>query len=57
MKKIFSILAVVLFAGSMLLSSCSTNRLCPAYPPSVYSGDTEQVNDQIIDFENIEEKL
>lgn len=54
MKKILSILGVLLFAGSILLTSCTTNRLCPAYPPSVYQGDIQQNdnNDIIIDIES-----
>jgi len=54
MKKIFSILGVILFAGSLVLSSCSGSRLCPAYPPSVYSGDLDQDADKAVEFENFE---
>lgn len=57
MKKILSIFGVLIFVGGLVLSSCnSTNRLCPAYPPSVLQGDVEQGNDnQIInDFKIIE---
>ena len=53
MKKILSILGVLLFAGSLILTSCSTGRLCPAYPPSVYQGDIQQNNnDNIIDIDS-----
>ena len=45
MKKILSIFAVVLFTFGILLTSCNTsNRLCPAYPPSVLQGDAGQQN-------------
>ncbi len=45
MKKILSIFAVLLFTFGLLLTSCKTsNRLCPAYPPSVYQGDAGQQN-------------
>lgn len=55
MKKILTILGVLLFASSFLFTSCSTNRLCPAYPPSVYQGDVQQIsNDQVIDIESID---
>lgn len=55
MKKILSILGVILFASSFIFTSCSTNRLCPAYPPSVYQGDIQQNNnDQILEIDYIE---
>lgn len=55
MKKILTILGVLLFASSFLFTSCNTNRLCPAYPPSVYQGDVHEINnDQIIDIESID---
>lgn len=45
MKKTFSILAVIFFTFGIFLTSCNThNRLCPAYPPSVYQGDAGQQN-------------
>ena len=45
MKKILSIFAVLLFTFGLLLTSCqSRNRICPAYPPSVYQGDAGQQN-------------
>ena len=54
MKKILSILGIFLFAGSILFTSCSTSRLCPAYPPSVYHGDIHQNSiDQLINIEHI----
>ena len=57
MKKILSILGVLLFVGGLVLSSCNTSKtLCPAYPPSVLQGSIDQDSDnQIInDFEIIE---
>ncbi|NPA67244.1 MAG: hypothetical protein GXO50_01395 [Chlorobi bacterium] len=43
MKKILSIFAGLLFVSGILLTSCnSSNRLCPAYPPSVIQGDAGQ---------------
>ncbi len=55
MKKILSISGLLLFASSILFTSCNTNRLCPAYPPCVFQGDIQQNNnDQITDFEIID---
>jgi hypothetical protein len=54
MKKIFSSLFILLFAGSLLISSCSSNMYCPAYPPSVYSGDNTEIIDQTDSYESIE---
>jgi hypothetical protein len=50
MKKILSIFGVLLFIGSLALSSCNTSsRLCPAYPPSVLQGNVDQDNMQLIE--------
>jgi len=39
MKKIVSVLSLVLFSTIILLSSCQTNKtLCPAYQPSYRDG-------------------
>ncbi len=58
MKRILPIIAVFLFAGS-ILTSCNTNgRLCPAYPPTVYQGDVLQNNDArsaVIDITDLQE--
>ncbi|MCF6184099.1 MAG: hypothetical protein L3J56_05660 [Bacteroidales bacterium] len=50
MKKILSVFAVLLFTFGILLTSCNTsNRLCPAYPPSVIQGDAglQNINQDI----------
>ena len=57
MKKILSIFGVLLFVGSFVFTSCNTtNKLCPAYPPTVYHGDIQQNDDnqKIKDIEIIE---
>jgi len=49
MKKLLSIFGIILFFGSFMISSCNSSaRLCPAYPPSVYSGDMQDQNVQDI---------
>jgi len=41
MKKLAAVVFIVLFAASFGLSSCNQQRrLCPAYPPSTFHGDT-----------------
>jgi hypothetical protein len=42
MKRILSVSAVFLFFASMFFASCTTGRLCPAYPPSVLQGESLQ---------------
>ena len=55
MKKILSILGVLLFVSSFMLTSCSSSgRLCPAYPPSVYQGDVQHNYDQVKAIETID---
>ncbi len=57
MKKLLSVFGILLFAGSMLITSCSSNAsLCPAYPPSTYNGEAinQDVNIETIDIETIE---
>ena len=59
MKKLFAIAGIILFVGSLTLSSCSSRkRLCPAYPPSTYKADIstdKQANPIIIDEIKIED--
>ncbi|MCF6366054.1 MAG: hypothetical protein L3J35_07615 [Bacteroidales bacterium] len=59
MKKLLSIFGILLFFGSFMISSCNSSaRLCPAYPPSVYSGDVQEQGSQdvieTVDFQNSE---
>jgi uncharacterized lipoprotein YajG len=43
MKKIIVAAGIFLFVGSIFLSSCkSSNRLCPAYPPTPRQGASIQ---------------
>ena len=44
MKKMTVLLTVAVFAIGLLASSCnSQKRLCPAYPPSTYHGDANDI--------------
>lgn len=55
MKKTVAIISAILLAGSLLLTSCNSNkRACPAYPPSTYSADTgiSQPDMQVSNIEN-----
>ncbi len=57
MKKLIVLASVILILGSVVFTSCSRKRLCPAYPPSVYhreSGDAlENENEKLIDEQNM----
>lgn len=55
MKKLLSIFGILLFTGSMLISSCSSSRsLCPAYPPSTYNGEVQEQINQDVNVETVE---
>lgn len=55
MKKLVSILGVVLFFGALTITSCSSKAtLCPAYPPSTYHGEVIKQNTEKNNIENIE---
>ncbi len=54
MKKLLSVFGIALLFGSLSLTSCSSSAsVCPAYPPSTYSGDIQQTN-QDVNVETIE---
>ncbi len=58
MKKLGVLIAIVLFAGSFVLSSCNSHhRLCPAYPPSTFHGDSNQDVDTSVEAKMSSEQL
>jgi len=47
MKKVNLVIGLVLISAGLFLTSCNSNRLCPAYPPSPRDrADVEQENTQ-----------
>ncbi len=56
MKKLLSVFGILLFFGSLAITSCNTSTsVCPAYPPSVYHGDVQDINSvETVDFQNSE---
>jgi len=55
MKKLLSIFGILLFVGSMFITSCSSkSSVCPAYPPSTYNGEIQKQINQDINIKNIE---
>lgn len=50
MKKFSLIFGMLIIAGALFLGSCNSNKtLCPAYPPSTYSGNAENIINQNVD--------
>ncbi len=57
MKKLLSLFAIILFFGSLAITSCnSSSTVCPAYPPSVYHGDANIQNADIETATVVDEK-